>query len=115
MGTDFLRNKRERHSKAWRAGLQYAAQDMFAPANKVRRVVRATSGSDAKLCPQQDVILRLLPGERVVASNGLHQVATVDKPTKALVKQLKEQHNAARGTVHRVHKDSRNLELLLED
>lgn len=115
MGTDFLRNKRERHSKAWRTGLQHAAADMFAPAKKVRRVVRATSDSDAKLCPQQDVILRLLPGEKVVASNGVHQVATVDKPPKTLVKRLKEQHNAAHGTVYRVHDDSRNLELLLED
>ena len=55
------------------------------------------------------------PEQKVVASDGVHQVATVDKPPKALVKQLKEQHNAARGTVYRVHEDSQHLELLLED
>lgn len=115
MGTDFLRNVRERHTKSWRYGLQHAAADMFAPAKKVRRVVRATGDSGAKVCVQQDLILRLLPGEKVVASAGVHQVATVDKPSKALVKQLKEKHNAARGTVYRVHEDSCSLELLLED
>jgi hypothetical protein len=115
MGTDFLRNKRERHTKSWRFGLQFAAVDMFAPVKKVKRVVRATSDSDAKLCLQQDVMLRLLPGEKVVASDGVHQVATVDKPPKALLTQLKQQHNAARGTVYRLHEGSCSLELLLED
>lgn len=115
MGTDFLRNKRERHTKAWRRDLAFAANDMFAGAARVRRVVRATGEQGASLTVQQPVLLRLIPGGKVVASDGVHQVATVDKPSAALLARLKEHHNVAAGKVYRIHARSDALELHLED
>lgn len=115
MGTDFLRNKRDRHFKTWREGAPRAASDMFAQVTKIRRIVRATSDASARLCVDQNVLLRRTHDGKVVASDGVHQVATVDKPPRALLEKLKVQHDAACGRVSRVNPESGNLELLLED
>lgn len=115
MGTDFLRNKRDRHFKSWREGAPQAASDMFAQVTKVRRVVRATRDSSARLCIDQGVLLRRTHDGKVVASDGVHQVATVDKPSRALLHKLKVQHDAAFCRVSVVNPESSNLELLLED
>ena len=115
MGTDFLRNKRERHEKAWRRNLANAANDMFAPAPKVRRVIRAKSEPQLSLVPQQPVLLRLIQGGKVVASDGVHQVATVERPSAALLATLKEHHNVAPGKVRRVNCQTNSVELQLED
>jgi hypothetical protein len=115
MGTDFLRNKRQRHTKSWRYGLRNAAADMFAQVTKVRRVVRAKTDADVKLSPNDSVLFRMTPGGRVVASDGLHPVATVEKPSRALLAKLKLHHNAAHGKVHRIHPGTGSVELLLED
>ncbi|AOS80772.1 MULTISPECIES: hypothetical protein [Hydrogenophaga] len=88
---------------------------MFVQVTKVQRIVRATSGAGARLCVDQNVLLRRLPDGKVVASDGVHQVATVDKPPRALLDKLKAQHDAACGRVSRVSPESGNLELLLED
>jgi hypothetical protein len=50
-----------------------------------------------------------------VASDGVHPVATVEKPPRALLAKLKLHHNAAHGKVHRIHPGTGNVELLLED
>lgn len=115
MGTDFLRNKRERHTKSWRHGLQAAAADMFAQVSKVRRVVRATAECDVKLAKNESVLFRMTPTGKVVASDGVHAVATVEKPSRALLAKLKLHHNTARGKVHRIHPGTGSVDLLLED
>ena len=115
MGTDFLRNKRDRHFKSWREGAQLAASDIFAQVTKVRRIVRATSDANTRLCVNQSVLLRRMPDGQVVASDGVHRVAIVDKPSRALLEKLNVQHNAACGRVSRVIPESGNLELQLED
>lgn len=115
MGTDFLRNKRDRHFKSWREGAPRAASDMFAQVTKVQRIVRATGDANTRLCVNQDVLLRRTPDGKVVASDGVHQVAIVHKPPRALLDKLKAQHDAACGRVSRINLTSGNLELQLED
>lgn len=115
MGTDFLRNKRERHEKSWRRNLATAANDMFAPAPRVRRVIRAKGEPDLSVKPEQPVLLRLIQGGKVVASDGVHKVATVERPSAALLATLKQHHNMAPCKVHRVDQATNNLELQLED
>lgn len=115
MGTDFIRNIRERHKKAWRYGLARVESDWVAQAAPVMRVVRAKQSSGAKLTEDQAVLLRLVSERRVVATAGIHEVATLESPSAALVKSLEARHGMAAAKVHRVFRSAARVDLLMED
>jgi hypothetical protein len=115
MGTDFLRNKRERHTKAWRHGLARTEGDWIADAPRVTRVFRAKAAIPCSLAANQPVVLRLVANNAVVASAGIHEVATLIKPSAALVTQLTQHHGVGAAKVQRVSNSSDRVDLLVED
>jgi hypothetical protein len=115
MGTDFLRNKRERHSKAWRQGIAHTEGDWIAESARVTRVFRAKGVGAAGLAANQPVLLRLVANNKVVASSGVHTVATVDKPSLALVAQLAKSQGVCTAKIQRVSKSNQHLDLLVEE
>jgi ATP-dependent helicase YprA (DUF1998 family) len=115
MGTDFLRNKKERHTKAWRQGISRTESDWITAAPRVTRVFRAKGIGSLQLAANQAVVLRLLAGNRVVASVGVHEVATLVKPSLGLVKRLKESQGIGAATVHRTAASAHRVDLIVEE
>lgn len=115
MGTDFLRNKRERHTKAWRQNLARVEGDWIAQMTPVRRIFRAQGTESLALAANQPVVLRLVSDNQVVASVGVHQIATLLKPSLALVEHLKASHGVGVATVQRAPSSTQRVNLVVED
>lgn len=116
MGTDFLKNKRDRHRKAWRRNVMNAANgDLFVAAAPVRRVVKAKCEADVRLKRNDQVLLRLTPTGSVAVCQGVFQVAEIEKPRKSLVLKMKDRQCMAYGQVRRVKAKEQLLEVALED
>lgn len=114
MGTDFLRDKRQRHTKAWLGDMDEASFDLFADVSKLTRIIRARATTPTALVVDQHVTLRLLEDGDVVASDGIHAVASVTKPSVALRQQLKESNGICLAEVRKVSESGR-IELLIEN
>jgi hypothetical protein len=114
MGTDFLRNKKERFRKAWRHGVAQTESDWLVGTPRVTRVFRATSYGPSTLVVNQSVQLRLVADNQVIASAGLTQVARLVKPSTALLEQLHRHHGVGTATVQRVSPASCRVDLLIE-
>jgi hypothetical protein len=115
MGTDFLRNKKERFSKAWRHGVAQTESDWLASTPRVTRVFRAKSDGPCTLAANQPVLLRLVADNQVVASSGVALVATLVKPSTALLEQLRGRQGVGTATVQRVSAASCRVDLLVEE
>lgn len=115
MGTDFLRNKRERHTKAWRQGVAQTEGDWIAGTPRIKRVFRAKPEEHAALTVNQEVVLRLVADNKVVASVGVQQVASLVRPTLALVERLKQCHGIGVATVQKTEPSAARLDLVVED
>jgi len=115
MGTDFLRNKRERFTKAWRHGVAQTESDWLAAGQRVTRVFRAKSDGPCTLTPNQSVLLRLVADNQVIASTGISQVATLVKPSTALLEKLRVRQGVGMAVVQRVSATSSRVDLLVEE
>lgn len=116
MGTDFLKNVRDRHQKAWRRNMLRAANaDLFVAAAPVRRVVKAKCEADVRLKRNEQVLLRLMPTGSVAVCQGVFQVAEIQKPRKSLVLKMQEHQSMAFGQVRRVKPKEHLLEVTLEE
>lgn len=115
MGTDFLRDKRERHTKAWRQGIARTEGDWIADAPRVTRVFRAKSAGATELAANQPVGLRLIADNQVVATDGVHAVATLLKPSLALVEKLKRSQGLGSAKIQRASKSSDRVDLVVEE
>jgi len=115
MGTDFLRDKRERHTKAWRHDILRVQGDWVADAPKVKRVYRARASGLVRLLPNQRVVLRLIATDQVVASIGVCEVATITKPPEALVQQLRDSQGVKSAKVEKSSNTTLRVDLLVED
>ena len=115
MGTDFLRNKRERHTKAWRQSIARIEGDWLAQTTPLRRVFRARGAENLSLAANQPVVLRLVSDNQVVASVGVHQVATLLKPSLALVEHLKASHGVGVAKVQRASASTQRVDFVVED
>ncbi len=116
MGTDFLRNKRERFIKAWRHGVAQTESDWLAVASpRIKRVFRAKSDGPCLLAANQPVLLRLVADNQVVASAGIALVATLVKPSTALLEQLRNRQGLGTAVVQRVSADTGRVDLLVEE
>lgn len=115
MGTDFLRNKRARHTKAWRQGVTQMEGDWIAGAPRIKRVFRAKPEENTALAVNQEVVLRLVADNQVVASVGVQKVASLIKPSLALVERLKQCHGIGVATVQKTEPTAARLDLVVED
>lgn len=115
MGTDFLRNKKERFTKAWRHGVAQTESDWLATSPRVMRVFRAKSYEPCTLATNQSVLLRLVAGNQVIASSGIAQVATLVKPSAALLEQLRSRQGVGTAVVQRVSAAASRVDLLVEE
>lgn len=116
MGTDFLRNKRDRHKKSWRRNVAWAgSSDLFVANAPVRRVFKAKCDADVRLKRNEQVLLRLLPTGSVAVCQGVFQVAEIEKPRKSLVLKMKERQCLAYGQVRRVKPKEHLLEVTVEE
>jgi len=115
MGTDFLRNKKERHTKAWRHGIARTEGDWLADSPRVTRVFRAKGAGAVRLAANQSVVLRLVANNQVVASVGIHEVATLVRPSLALVEQLKKSQGMGTARVQRAPLSADRVDLAVEE
>jgi hypothetical protein len=115
MGTDFLRNKRERFTKAWRHGVAQTESDWLVGTPRISRVFRARSDGPCLLTANQSVLLRLLADNQVVASAGISAVATLVRPSTALLEQLRNRQGFGTAVVQRVSPDVGRVDLLVEE
>lgn len=115
MGTDFLRNKKERFSKAWRYGLAQTESDWLAAGHRVTRVYRAKSDGPCSLAANQPVLLRLVADNQVVATAGIVQVATLVKPSTALLERLRTRQGIGTAVVRRVSLATSRVDLQVEE
>lgn len=115
MGTDFLRNKKERFNKAWRHGVGQTESDWVAGTPRVTRVFRARSDGPCTLAAKQPVLLRLVTDSQVIASTGVTQVATLMKPSTALLEQLRGRQGVGTAVVKRVSAATGRVDLLVEE
>lgn len=114
MGTDFLRDKRQRHTKAWREDMNDASFDLLADVSRLTRIVRARATTPTALVLDQHLTLRLLEGGEVVASDGIHAVASVINPSMALRQQLSDSNGICLAEVRKISESGR-IELLIEN
>ena len=115
MGTDFLRNKRERHKKAWRHGIARVENDWIAGVPRVTRVFRAKCDGPIGLAVNQTVVLRLVGDNQVVASVGIHELATLVRPSLALVDRLKASQGMGVAKVQRASSSAHRVDLVVEE
>lgn len=116
MGTDFLKNKRDRHKKSWRRNVAWAANnDLFVASAPVRRVVKAKCEADVRLKRNEPVLLRLMPTGSVAVCQGVFQVGEIEKPRKSLVLKMKDRQCMAYGQVRRVKPKEHLLEVTVEE
>ena len=115
MGTDFLRNKKERFTKAWRHGVAQTESDWLAACPRVTRVFRATSDGNCSLAANQPVLLRLVADNQIIASTGIVQVATLVKPSSALLEHLRCREGVGTAVVQRVSATTSRVDLLVEE
>ena len=115
MGTDFLRNKRERFTKAWRHGIAQTESDWLVASPRIKRVYRARSDGPCLLAANQPVLLRLVADNQVVASAGIAQVATLVKPSTVLLEQLRKRQGLGTAVVQRVTADTGRVDFLVEE
>ena len=101
MGNDYLASKKDRETKAWRRGVAQTEGDWLAGESRVKRVFRAKGAGPCGLTVDQPVVLRLVSDNQVVVSAGVHAVATLSKPSLALVEHLKRSHGVGLATVQR--------------
>lgn len=115
MGTDFLRNKKERFSKAWRHGVAQTESDWLAAGQRVTRVYRAKSDGPCSLAANQPVLLHLVADNQVVATAGIVQVATLVKPSTALLERLRTRQGVGTAVVQRVSPATSRVDLQVEE
>lgn len=115
MGTDFLRDKKQRHTKAWRQGIARTEADWIVDTPRVTRVFRAKSAGVTRLAANQPVGLRLVANNQVIATDGIHAVATLLKPSLALVEQLKRSQGLGSAKVQQASESSDRVDLVVEE
>jgi len=115
MGNDYLASKKDRETKAWRRGVAQTQGDWVAGESRVKRVFRAKGTGPCGLAVNQPVVLRLVSDNQVVVSAGVHAVATLAKPSPALVEHLKQSDGVGLATVQRVSKSADRVELVTEE
>lgn len=115
MGTDFLRNKKERFTKAWRHGVVRTESDWLPTGQRVTRVYRAKSDGPCSLAANQPVLLRLVADNQVVATAGIVQVATLVKPSTALLELLRTRQGVGTAVAQRVSPTTSRVDLQVEE
>lgn len=101
MGTDFIRNKRQQHSKAWSAQFRSRSVDLFAGTEPApRQVFRATNLPGHILRPGDEVIVRTMGDGTVVVTRDISQVAVVHSPAPNLLNVVEQHDGLMQGTVY---------------
>lgn len=101
MGVDFIRSKRQQHTKAWSRQFFGRTMDLFAGSGgNVREVFRATTASGHVLRPGDQVLVRRLTDGGVAVTRDICQVATVEAPTPGLLNVLDQHEGVMPGRVY---------------
>lgn len=101
MGVDFIRSKRQQHTKAWSREFFDRAMDLFTGSGGRRHeVFRATIATGHVLLPGDQVLVRKLPSGGVVITRDICQVATVEAPSPNLRNVLDEHEGVMPGKVY---------------
>lgn len=101
MGVDFIRSKRQSHSKAWSQQFFGRSMDLFADsAGTVREVFRAVNAPGHVLRAGDEVLVRRLDDGRVAITRDICQVAKVETPSKQLLNVLEQHEGVLAGRVY---------------
>ncbi|MFT7773237.1 hypothetical protein [Roseateles sp.] len=114
MGTEFIRNQKAQFTRGWRKGISHIQDDWISGSTRVTRLFRAKVDGPMSLRADQSVLLRLVSDTQVVATVGVHQMASLVKPSLALVERLKSSLGVGIAKVHRVSEATRRVDLLVE-
>lgn len=89
MGMDFIRSRRQQHTKAWSRQFMSRTVDLFAGAGgSTKQVFRAANAAGHELRIGDEVLIRQSPDGTVVVSKDIAQVASVAKPVHDLLHAL---------------------------
>lgn len=116
MGTDFIRNKRQQHTKAWSHQYQQRAGDMFGGAERTSVFVfRASMDRSAVLPPGTEVLIRRLDDGAVAISQDICQVGHVAIPSSDLLHFLEVNDGVLAGRVYESFADVGIVDIQIEE
>lgn len=101
MGVDFIRSKRQQHTKAWSRQFFGRTMDLFAGSGgTAREVFRATTEAGHVLRPGDQVLVRRMMNGGVAVTRDICQVATVEAPSPGLLDVLDQHEGVMPGRVY---------------
>lgn len=101
MGMDFIRSKRQPHTKAWSRQFVSRTIDLFAgTGSSSKRVFRAANTAGHALCTGDEVLVRRSSDGTVIVSKDISQVASVAKPVHDLLHALDVSDGVMSGRVY---------------
>lgn len=115
MGVEFIRNKRQRHLKAWNHQLLLRVEDMFASSSEVyRQVIRSKVVPNARVELGDQLFVRKLTDGQIVLSKDIYTVGCVEKASDELKQALDAHDGLIVGKVYECFSDLGLVDIELE-